>query len=843
MMINGSVKRAHEETKVMDNKHLLHQQQQQQQVMVVDAGGENVAAETTTTTMRPSKVARHEREVDVKQGGHHHQQHHHHHHEQLPPPLLPVFHHKREIPSLETMTGGGVREATTSTPLQQQQLQGLESKQQIKFVQQEQQVRQFLEERTDERRIERDAQGSGMPDSSNRGLGQEATTTGGSSNGETLIPDVHPTRKNPPVEHEGKKQLWELQEASGENRVESSFFKEEKEKEAAKEREKKDETLVAAAAVRDRNDRKEEHVVLHHPPILLLEQKGTERDQREKAAAAEKEKEKDKVHGNKDWGRDKGKGMSRDKREKRDKEELKDHQVRFVDQEHTHEKKEDINVAVIKEQELSRTQQPAGDHIESQKASVGKEGQEGEEEKEGEKREDDWDRENKRKRMWESEKDNNRQLGGGGGSPEGGGGTGGEKHRDNRDTVVNHNVQQRARLLRPRQHSSPAAPRDLLRTYPRVKENDAYWHWAVDNAGPLESSALLYRIGEGMPELTMLWKDYEANAATVATESKTIPSQTGFTVEIRIPADLATTSNHQIRGRQLWGTDIYTDDSDIVAVLMHTGYYTPMAIPPPRSVSELQATIRILPPQETYTSMLRNSLRSRAWGGGSGCSYRVELCQIIKACVLIPFFGIFNARNQKSGEFGNIAPTLAPAASERTVTTRAACSNAYLQQRLVREVTIQYNLCNEPWLKYSMSIVADRGLKKSQYTSARLKKGDVLYMETHRHRYGYGVHNGERVYPDSHPPNAEKNGQGHSTRTHNGDSHERYRWSRCLRPLPLSAMRIKGVPSPPDNVEVLQDGLAWEEVKWSPTSVWVRGVEYPLARAQFLSPHVEDSDD
>jgi hypothetical protein len=143
---------------------------------------------------------------------------------------------------------------------------------------------------------------------------------------------------------------------------------------------------------------------------------------------------------------------------------------------------------------------------------------------------------------------------------------------------------------------------------------------------------------------------------------------------------------------------------------MHTGYYTPMAIPPPRSVSKLQATIRILPPQESvvltspahlillhfsqysvakpvwssvthdkihcellpscvyyllvfllsagcvcaaYTSMLRNSLRSRAWGGGSGCSYRVERCQIIKACVLIPFFGIFKTRNQKSGEFGN----------------------------------------------------------------------------------------------------------------------------------------------------------------------------------------------
>ena len=43
---------------------------------------------------------------------------------------------------------------------------------------------------------------------------------------------------------------------------------------------------------------------------------------------------------------------------------------------------------------------------------------------------------------------------------------------------------------------------------------------------------------------------------------------------------------------------------------------------------------------------------------------------------------------------------------------------------------MQYNLCNEPWLKYSMGGVADRGLKRSQWTSARLND-DVLYVETH----------------------------------------------------------------------------------------------------------------
>ena len=38
-------------------------------------------------------------------------------------------------------------------------------------------------------------------------------------------------------------------------------------------------------------------------------------------------------------------------------------------------------------------------------------------------------------------------------------------------------------------------------------------------------------------------------------------------------------------------------------------------------------------------------------------------------------------------------------------------------------------------IKYSISIVADKGLKKPLYTSARLKKGEVLYLETHSCRY------------------------------------------------------------------------------------------------------------
>jgi hypothetical protein len=47
------------------------------------------------------------------------------------------------------------------------------------------------------------------------------------------------------------------------------------------------------------------------------------------------------------------------------------------------------------------------------------------------------------------------------------------------------------------------------------------------------------------------------------------------------------------------------------------------------------------------------------------------------------------------------------------------------------QVTVQYNLCNEPWVKYSMAGVSDRGLAPSLWTSARLHH-HVLYLETHK---------------------------------------------------------------------------------------------------------------
>ncbi|KAL0888309.1 hypothetical protein Bca101_012292 [Brassica carinata] len=421
---------------------------------------------------------------------------------------------------------------------------------------------------------------------------------------------------------------------------------------------------------------------------------------------------------------------------------------------------------------------------------------------------------------------------------------GGEGAADKEKDASSYRVQQLKRMLR---------PRDI----PHTTNHDFTESGTTKDKS--EVPIVVYKVGERMQELIKLWKEYESSQPDKSVDF----ASNGPTLEVRIPAEHVTATNRQVRGGQLWGTDIYTDDSDLVAVLMHTGYCRPTASPPPPTLQELRATIRVLPSQDHYTSKLRNNVRSRAWGAGIGCSYRVERCYILKKGG-----GVIELKPTHSS---TVEPTLAPMAAEKSMTTRAAASNAQRQQRVVREVTIQYNLCNEPWIKYSISVVADKGLKKPLYTSARLKKGEVLYLETHSSRYEL-CFAGEKTMKAFQASQQQQHSSSQEAtemdnkknksflfsidvfrwfrwrkplpRVTNGEETESdnstidvFRWSRCKKPLPQKLMRSLGLPLPPDHVEVLEENLDWEDVEWSETGVWIAGKEYTLARVHFLAPN------
>ena len=120
------------------------------------------------------------------------------------------------------------------------------------------------------------------------------------------------------------------------------------------------------------------------------------------------------------------------------------------------------------------------------------------------------------------------------------------------------------------------------------------------------------------------------------------------------------------RRRQVWGTDVYTDDSDVVAAAVHSGWIqgdfgeantdlqavcgnesereddevdeptssTTMAIRPGRPVHpppdhDAHITLLLLPPLESYASTTQHHIRSREWSmsphdGMSFMIHRVE---------------------------------------------------------------------------------------------------------------------------------------------------------------------------------------------------------------------------
>jgi beta-lactamase regulating signal transducer with metallopeptidase domain len=66
----------------------------------------------------------------------------------------------------------------------------------------------------------------------------------------------------------------------------------------------------------------------------------------------------------------------------------------------------------------------------------------------------------------------------------------------------------------------------------------------------------------------------------------------------------------------LWGTDVYTDDSDPNAAVVHAGILRPG--------EEGIAAIRLLPGMESYQGTTRNGIQSNAFGRPFGGSYRFE---------------------------------------------------------------------------------------------------------------------------------------------------------------------------------------------------------------------------
>lgn len=119
-------------------------------------------------------------------------------------------------------------------------------------------------------------------------------------------------------------------------------------------------------------------------------------------------------------------------------------------------------------------------------------------------------------------------------------------------------------------------------------------------------------------------------------------------------------------------------------------------------------------------------------------------------------------------------------------------------------------------IKYTLNLVADRGMSAASWTSFRLKS-EVLFLETPCDRFELA----------------------HDADAHAADGFDRYRWSRVLRPhaQTMAVLERSVVPLPADSAQLLERDLDWTEIQWSPAAIYVRNRCYRPLRLFWVPLH------
>lgn len=102
-----------------------------------------------------------------------------------------------------------------------------------------------------------------------------------------------------------------------------------------------------------------------------------------------------------------------------------------------------------------------------------------------------------------------------------------------------------------------------------------------------------------------------------------------------------------VKKRSIWGSGIYTADSDLLTVLIHQGYIPHNVAEPgyawPPAARELRAVLRVLPSQMHYYSSSHNTMKSRAWAASCfNCSYAVERLWVVTSQVRHVLASVFD---------------------------------------------------------------------------------------------------------------------------------------------------------------------------------------------------------
>lgn len=264
-------------------------------------------------------------------------------------------------------------------------------------------------------------------------------------------------------------------------------------------------------------------------------------------------------------------------------------------------------------------------------------------------------------------------------------------------------------------------------------------------------------------------------------------------VEVRIAREFLTLGNKEVMSRRLWGTDVYTSDSDLVAVVHHAGLID-LSAPIPDQYEGIAVYLRITKGRSNYVSSYRHGIKSNKCINYEGHSVKPDKVVYMTNLGSLEELREMASRMPTDFHRQRVKPSL-------NVHKLPLFPNYFLQGSLSFEL----------WPVYSLDYLGDKGRDEYSYLSTRLKS-EVLYLETEGERFELSRVKEETAQGDIFAQGLDK-----------------YRWSVVKPPVLMkggSFMSETKVPLDVNWVKVLQKSVEWQEIEWGSQYIHVKGTSY-----------------
>jgi len=264
-------------------------------------------------------------------------------------------------------------------------------------------------------------------------------------------------------------------------------------------------------------------------------------------------------------------------------------------------------------------------------------------------------------------------------------------------------------------------------------------------------------------------------------------------IEIRVAAEYLSKGNKYFQKRSFWGNENYTSDSDIVCIVHHSGLMKIEDFPPNR-VEGISVYCRVTRPRNNYASSAKHGLKSRKCQIFSGHSIKPESIKTLE-------------------DLGSREELIEMAARMPSIVSkkREKSKRIFNNFRYIPEQAMVFNLSLEPCFEYSLAALGDQGMDPSDWASFRLKD-HILYLETDSERY-------EIAREADNPLDTEESSLFKEFET--------FRISKVIDPLSKDNEWVEGQPVPLDSehVEILKEGVDWEQIQFGNSSIKVENNE------------------